>query len=306
MCAINIFARESFFGGVFHEIDHRLRNVGVVGPLSGGLSKMVTRCGGDLAHFVWLAWAGLGATPKSGGDVFYRQVELGSKALSVYRASTGKVVVLGGLSSWTSRAASAQKSATPARGGVSVMFRLRTRGLPGVGGSFLLPPFARLVVEAVDGNIVSVAESGVDGPRLGRTFVLRPALSLPPGMRPGVVPLSGACTKLHEAARRGDLRVIRSFAKRPEFINARDAKGFTPAVFATVQGQAAAVRELALLGAEFAFEDLDGMTLMHAAAESDQGEVIRVLYSLGANVNTAGKDGMTPVFHAARSLFASR
>jgi hypothetical protein len=40
---------------------------------------------GDLARFVWLAWARLSATPKASGDVFVHGVELPGEALECYR-----------------------------------------------------------------------------------------------------------------------------------------------------------------------------------------------------------------------------
>jgi hypothetical protein len=227
----------------------------------------------------------LNATPKSGGDVFFSDAELPGEAL--YRGSVGQIVAWRGLSGWMSHAASAPKFTEPRRGGGPVMFRVRARGLPRVGPSHLLHPFARLMVEAVDGSVVSdsVVESEYPTPR--RTLALRPELPLPPGMRPGVPPIRGTRTKLHEAARRGDLRVIASFASRREFINARDRKGLTPASNAIECGRTAAVRALVLLGAEFKLgDDLDGATLIQLAAESNQEQMIRVLDSLGADVKT--------------------
>jgi hypothetical protein len=60
----------------------------------GRLSEAVSRCCGDLASFVWLAWAGLTATPKWMERVFFRVVELPSEVLKGCRGSVGKIVVM--------------------------------------------------------------------------------------------------------------------------------------------------------------------------------------------------------------------
>jgi hypothetical protein len=90
--ACDLSCGNCFFGGVFHVINSRLRNVTVVGS-RGRLSKAISRCCGDLATFTWLAWAGPDASPRSGGDVFFRGVELPSEAVDGYRGSVGKMVV---------------------------------------------------------------------------------------------------------------------------------------------------------------------------------------------------------------------
>jgi hypothetical protein len=53
----------------------------------------------------------------------------------------------------------------------------------------------------------------------------------PPALRPGVVPIRGRSTALHDAAgaSAGDGDAIASFAEQPEFINAEEAIGRTPA-----------------------------------------------------------------------------
>jgi hypothetical protein len=64
-----------------------------------------------------------------------------------------------------------------------------------------------LLVESVDSGIVSLAEYV---PHARCSFMIRPAIALPPGLRPDVVPLRGAWTKMHDADERGDVRAITS------------------------------------------------------------------------------------------------
>jgi hypothetical protein len=87
-CAITAYARDGFFGGIFHDINSRLRNVTVVGD-PGRLCKAVSRRCGNLANFVWPAWAGLRATPKS-GDVFLRRAQLQREALGAAAEAPGR------------------------------------------------------------------------------------------------------------------------------------------------------------------------------------------------------------------------
>jgi ankyrin repeat protein len=178
------------------------------------------------------------------------------------------------------------------------VFRLRTRGLPRIGSSFILRPFAPLLVEAVDRNHNSIAEATFELPHRSRIPVVRPALSLPPEMRPDVIRLPAIFTKLHAAAQRGDLRAIASLAKRPEFINTPDPQGRTAAAIAAREGQTEALRALVLLGADFRYAAF-GTTLMHVSAQYNQVRAIRVLDSLGADVNGQDEVGATAMSGAA-------
>jgi hypothetical protein len=126
---------------------------------------------------------------------------------------------------------------------------------------FCCSPLAPLVIEAVDGNVLHMAE--LKQSRSSRAVVPRP--TLPPGMRPGVV--LGKFTTLHDTARRGDLRVIRSFASRPAHINVRDVGRAIPAAMATFRGQSATVIALAMLGASFILDDEVEATLVHLAVK---------------------------------------
>jgi ankyrin repeat protein len=131
---------------------------------------------------------------------------------------------------------------------------------------------------------------------------------------------------LHEAAERGDVTAIESFADRPEFINAQDAEGMTAVCYAACKGKVAAVKALGALGADVRIPmntsatsrarqnheralrnrhdvgtpGYTGATPLLLAAFHGHDTTIEALVSLGASVATPDKDECTCVFYAAQ------
>jgi predicted LPLAT superfamily acyltransferase len=239
-------------------------------------------------------WEGLNfvfpETPR-GEVLIFRGVELSEAALESYRKSVGHLFAWPMFTSFTEKREEAEEYGRAWRGGVRVLFELRSAWCRRLrNGTYLLHPFAVLEVEAVSGNAVKLVEVELVAPA---------HVEPPPAQRPGVVPKAGDLTEAHQAARAGDVRAIARFAAQPEFINARDADGWTPLAVAAHLGHSEAVKELAWLGADLNFAISDGSTPVYLAARTGHVEVVKALGTLGASVNVPQKDGMTPVFVAA-------
>jgi ankyrin repeat protein len=122
-----------------------------------------------------------------------------------------------------------------------------------------------------------------------------------PAHQPSVVPKQGEVTRLHNAARLGDVDAILEFANQPEFVNARTAEGGTPMSYAAYYGQTDAVKALASMGAYVDTVNNDAITPIYLAAEQGHLQTVRALGALGANVNFPNSMGATPLFIAARN-----
>jgi ankyrin repeat protein len=250
---------------------------------------------GDLADFVRLVWEGLNfefrETPKGKVVVIYRSVELSEAALESYRESVGRMFAWAMFSSFTEERDKAEGYGVAWRKGVPVIFELRSAWCPRLwDGTYLLHPFAVLQVEAVVGNVVKIVD----------VELLEPArVTELPGQREDVVPMEGEWTKLHVAAKCGDIRAIAKLATRPEVVNARAKSGSTPLAIAVHTGKTEAVKALASLGADVNMSVSARVTPILMAVLSGHLEMVKVLASLGANVNAAMSDGTTPVDRAA-------
>jgi ankyrin repeat protein len=223
--------------------------------------------------------------------VVYRGVELSEAALEGYRNCVGELFTWSMFASFTEEREEAEEYGRAWRGGISVIFELRSSWCRRLrDGPFLLHPFAVLQVEAVVGNAVKLVE--VD--------LVEPGLFDPlPGELPGVVPKEGRVTELHKAAECGDVRAIARFATRPEFINARNAGGWTPLAVAATLVQIEALKALVSLGADMNVPDKNGVTPLCNAAQKGRLEVVKALASLGANLSSATPSGATALFVAA-------
>ncbi|KAG0412644.1 hypothetical protein HPB47_010236 [Ixodes persulcatus] len=110
---------------------------------------------------------------------------------------------------------------------------------------------------------------------------------------------------IHEAARTGDLHVIKlllkSDSKRMETV---DERGWTPIHLAAANGQSEVVRYLALEGADVAALDPTSYTAMHLAAMNGHNSCLEVLLKVGADVDNITADGFTPLHLAALNNYA--
>jgi hypothetical protein len=137
------------------------------------IAKAIESVCGDLADFVQLAWDGLNLlprlTPKPPAKelTLYRGVELPKEALEEYTKKIGQFICWSSFTSVTTKRSVAEGFAGPRRGGLAVIFELRSVGRPRIQGVSVLPgeeelllhPFSPLRVEAVDGTVVKLVEA---------------------------------------------------------------------------------------------------------------------------------------------------
>ncbi|XP_013790759.2 ankyrin repeat, PH and SEC7 domain containing protein secG-like [Limulus polyphemus] len=102
--------------------------------------------------------------------------------------------------------------------------------------------------------------------------------------------------KIHEAAKSGDLHVIKlllkSDRKRTETV---DERGWTPIHLAAAHGHVDIVKFLALEGADLVALDPSGYTAIHLAAMNGHTSCVEVLLSLGCKVENVTSEGFTPL-----------
>jgi hypothetical protein len=164
-----MYLRESGFGRLLYIVNSRLRRVrSIPYPSKDCDLRAVTESCGDLADFGRLVWEGLSfevrETPR-GEVLLFRGVELPEAALESYRESVGKLIAWSMFSSFTEKRDEAEEYGRAWRGGVPVMFELRSALCPRLGnGTYLQHPFAVLRVEAVTGNAVRLVEGEFDRP----------------------------------------------------------------------------------------------------------------------------------------------
>ena len=75
------------------------------------------------------------------------------------------------------------------------------------------------------------------------------------------------------------------FTSSEENINAPDANGLTPLMWAAAYGQAPTATLLLRAGADYSLKGRDGETALHLAAAGGHTEIIRILISAGASIN---------------------
>jgi hypothetical protein len=169
--------------------------------------------------------------------VIYRGVELPKATLESYRDSVGRLITWSVFSSFTEKREEAEEYGIAWRGGVEVLFELRSAWCRRLrNGTYLLHPFAVLQVEAVVGNTMKLVE----------VELLEPGLAWPvPGQRPAVVTRESRTMELHKAAEEGDVRAIVKLATGGAFIDARDPDGWTALHRACLRWRSEAVKALA-------------------------------------------------------------
>ncbi|KAH6943133.1 hypothetical protein HPB50_016037 [Hyalomma asiaticum] len=110
---------------------------------------------------------------------------------------------------------------------------------------------------------------------------------------------------IHEAARTGDLHVIKLLLKSdPKRMETVDERGWTPIHLAAANGHAEIVRYLAVEGADVAALDPTSYTAMHLAAMNGHNACLEVLLKMGADVDNVTADGFTPLHLAALNNYA--
>ena len=109
-------------------------------------------------------------------------------------------------------------------------------------------------------------------------------------------------TPLHNAARRGLLKVIQKLLELNADVNSRNNHKSTPLLLASQYGYIGVVQLLLDYNADVDARDLDLDTPLHCAAGHNHPEIARMLLKRGAEVNYQSKNGSTPLLRAAEDL----
>lgn len=86
---------------------------------------------------------------------------------------------------------------------------------------------------------------------------------------------------------------------KPEVVNAKDARGFTPLIFATYFGQDAIAKILVENRAKIEAKDASGNTALMGVCFKGNIDMAAFLISKGANVDTTNANGTTPLIFSA-------
>ncbi|XP_067126374.1 uncharacterized protein [Centruroides vittatus] len=113
-----------------------------------------------------------------------------------------------------------------------------------------------------------------------------------------------ATLNIHEAARNGDLHVVKLLLKRDsKRMETVDERGWTPIHLASANGHSDVVKFLALEGAHLAALDPSGYNAIHIAAMNGHHDCIEVLLRMGVDVDTLTADGFTPLHLATMNSY---
>ena len=115
-----------------------------------------------------------------------------------------------------------------------------------------------------------------------------------------LLPLLAGCANLHKAAGKGDLAEAERFLQKGADVNARDAYGRTPLMWALDNPEI--VRFLVENGADVNARDVNGETALMKAAFLCRLEVVKYLAEKGADVNARSERGATPLMWAVGDL----
>ena len=103
-----------------------------------------------------------------------------------------------------------------------------------------------------------------------------------------------------EAIREGDVdRVARYLSDHPQFVNTKDAKGYTPLVLAAYYDHREIVSLLLSKGAKVTQKDGTGNSALMGACFKGFEEVAKMLIEAGADVNEQNAMGGTCLIYAA-------
>lgn len=113
--------------------------------------------------------------------------------------------------------------------------------------------------------------------------------------------LFGRTSKLHEAAKQGDLQECKALLqKTPSAVSSRDKKGWTPLHWAAYTGREKVAELLLDNKADVNARASAGITPLHYAALKDNAEVAALLLARGAQVDPKARtDNGTPLLWAA-------
>jgi 26S proteasome non-ATPase regulatory subunit 10 len=104
-------------------------------------------------------------------------------------------------------------------------------------------------------------------------------------------------TLLHLTAGAGYEDIVLKLLGCNAEVDARNALGMTPLMYAALNGRAYMVKLLVTKGAQINVSTPQGFTALHFAVNSGHEEVVRELLAHGAEVNIQDNRGMTPLDH---------
>ena len=109
-------------------------------------------------------------------------------------------------------------------------------------------------------------------------------------------------TYFFEAARQGDVVLLREYVRSGFPVDVRTPQGYTALILAAYHGQEAAVRELIALGADACARDNRGSTATMGAAFKGELSVAKLLLDQPcAKADDRNRDGQTAAMYAALS-----
>ena len=88
---------------------------------------------------------------------------------------------------------------------------------------------------------------------------------------------------IHNAARRGNLNLVRALLNQGVPVNSRDQAGYTPLHLASRRGLLSVVQELLKRGAHVNPRSIHGYTPLHVAAIANNPNIVHALIKAGAN-----------------------
>ena len=127
--------------------------------------------------------------------------------------------------------------------------------------------------------------------------------NLPPSAQSTAATTAGGpCDALQRMAESGQVSDLESSLQtRPDPVNCRDSRGWTPLHYAAVNGRAKIIQALVAHGAIVDATDKDGATPLHAAASAGHADATEILLQSGAQINALDHAGNTPLLDAAEA-----
>lgn len=111
---------------------------------------------------------------------------------------------------------------------------------------------------------------------------------------------AAAASDLGIAASAGDTNRIKVLVAGGQNLNAPDAEGYTPLMWAALNGQVPAVATLIHLGAGLDMQDKEGYSALMWATQNKYEVVVRQLLNAGASVNLRDRHGYTALHWSAQ------
>ena len=105
----------------------------------------------------------------------------------------------------------------------------------------------------------------------------------------------GPSMSIHDAARDGNIEVVKQHLAAGTDVNAKDENSWTPLHSAAFKGHKEIAELLIAKSASVNAKNGFGLTPLHSAAASGRKEIVELLIAKGADVNAKDEDGETPL-----------